>query len=289
MSYDNHIIAGIDEAGRGPLFGPVVACAVIFNENIDTKEIKDSKKISGSKRQKIYDKLIQENINYGIGIVHEKEIDEINILNATKKAMLLAVEKLEILPSKLLIDGNQVINTNINQETIIRGDQKISEISAASIIAKVTRDNIIESYDKVYPMFQLSKHKGYGTKLHTDLLYEYGPSSIHRHTFKPISSIGYGSFKLYESFSITRYAIYIIKSGFKIECFCLKKNISSMIYQDKKEKVYVISVNGNRQFKLDQIILDIKKKDSVNKARLDVIYLDDNTTIPKVQQTCIIS
>ena len=138
-------------------------------------------------------------------------------------------------------------------------------------------------------MFELSKHKGYGTKLHTDLLYQYGPSSVHRHTFKPISSIGYGSFKLYESFSITRYAINIIKSSFNIESFCIKKNISFMIYQDKKEKVYVVSVNSDKQFKLDQIILDIKKKDSVKKARLDVIYSDDNATIPKVQQTCIIS
>ena len=289
MSNDNQIIAGIDEAGRGPLFGPVVACAVIFNENIDISEIKDSKKISASKRQKVYDKLIQENINYGIGIVHEKEIDEINILNATKKAMLLAVEKLEMLPSKLLIDGNQLINTNINQEAIIKGDQKIPEISAASIIAKVTRDNIVESYSKVYPMFELSKHKGYGTKLHTDLLYQYGPSSIHRHTFKPISSIGYGSFKLYESFSITRYAINIIKSGFNIESFYIKKNISSMVYQDKKEKVYVMSVSRDNQFKVDQIILDIKKKDCVKKARLDVIYSDDNSTTPKIQQTCKIS
>ena len=289
MSNDNQIIAGIDEAGRGPLFGPVVACAVIFNENIDISEIKDSKKISSSKRQKVYDKLIQENINYAIGVVHEREIDEINILNATKKAMLLAVEKLEKLPSKLLIDGNQLINSNINQEAVIKGDQKIPEISAASIIAKVKRDKIVESYSKVYPMLELSKHKGYGTKLHTDLLYQYGPSSIHRHTFKPISSLEYGSFKLYESFSITRHAINVIKSGFDIESFCIKKDISCMIYQDEKEKVYVISVCSDSYFKVDQIILDIKKKDSVMKARLDVIYSDDNSRTPNVRQTCIIS
>jgi ribonuclease HII len=189
MSYDNHIIAGIDEAGRGPLFGPVVACAVIFNENIDTKEIKDSKKISGSKRQKIYDKLIQENINYGIGIVHEKEIDEINILNATKKAMLLAVEKLEILPSKLLIDGNQVINTNINQETIIRGDQKISEISAASIIAKVSRDRLIKKLAKIHHRYFWHKNAGYGTKDHLRALKKFGVTKYHRKKFKPIHNI----------------------------------------------------------------------------------------------------
>ena len=289
MSNDNQIIAGIDEAGRGPLFGPVVACAVIFNKNIDISEIKDSKKISASKRQKVYDKLIQENINYGIGIVHEKEIDEINILNATKKAMLLAVEKLEILPSKLLIDGNQLINTDINQEAIIKGDQKIPQISAASIIAKVTRDRIVESYDKIYPMFELSKHKGYGTRLHADLLHKYGPSSIHRHTFKPISNIGYGSFKFYESLSITKHAINIIKIGFDVISFYINKDISSMVYQDKKEKVYVLSVNRGNQCKVDQIILDIKKKDSVKKARLDVIYSDDKSKTPKVQQSCKIS
>ena len=143
MSYNNQIIAGIDEAGRGPLFGPVVACAVIFNESIDISEIKDSKKISPLKRQKIYNQLIQENIDYGIGLVHEKEIDEINILNATKKAMLLAVHKLKETPSKLLIDGNQLLDTDIKQEAIVKGDQKISEISAASIIAKIARDNFL--------------------------------------------------------------------------------------------------------------------------------------------------
>ena len=115
MFYNNQIIAGIDEAGRGPLFGPVVACAVVFNDRIDISEIKDSKKISPLKRQKIYNQLIKKNIDYGIGLVHEQEIDKINILNATKKAMLEAVQNLKKEPSKLLIDGNQTIELNIEQ------------------------------------------------------------------------------------------------------------------------------------------------------------------------------
>ena len=219
MLKNNQIIAGIDEAGRGPLFGPVVACAVIFNSNIDISKIKDSKKISPIKRQKIYNQLIHQDIDYGTGIVHEQEIDEINILNATKKAMLLAVKELKREPEKLLIDGNQLINTDIEQEAIVKGDQKIPQISAASIIAKVVRDKILESYNKVYPMFELSNHKGYGTKRHIELIHKYGPSSIHRHTFRPISDIKYGSFKLYESLSITQYAIALIKDGLDINQF----------------------------------------------------------------------
>ena len=286
MFCNNQIIAGIDEAGRGPLFGPVVACAVVFNDRIDISEIKDSKKISPLKRQKIYNQLIKKNIDYGIGLVHEQEIDKINILNATKKAMLEAVQNLKKEPSKLLIDGNQTIESSIEQETIIKGDQKIPEISAASIIAKVVRDQVVENYNKVYPMFKLSKHKGYGTKLHIELLHEYGPSIVHRHTFRPISQIGYGSFKIYESLPMVRYTLSIIKRGFNIDSFNIKKDIPCMLYKHMREKIYVVSIDNKDLSEINSIILDIKKKDSVKKARLDVIYSDDKSTTPRVQHSC---
>ena len=144
-----NLVAGIDEAGRGPLFGPVVACAVIFNKDFDISDITDSKKISKNKREKIYQKIISQDIDYGIGIVSNETIDTINILNATKKAMLLSVNNLKNTPQKLLIDGNQLLDTKIEQEAIVKGDQKVAEISAASFIAKVSRDKIVDSYVKL--------------------------------------------------------------------------------------------------------------------------------------------
>ena len=281
------IIAGIDEVGRGPLFGPVVACAVIFNEKIDTSEIADSKKISPIKRQKIYNQLIQENIDYGIGIIHEDIIDRINILSATKEAMLLAVNNLKNKPNKLLIDGNQLINSKIDQEAIIKGDQKIPEISAASIIAKVTRDKMLESYSRVYPMFDLASHKGYGTKKHFEILSKYGATSIHRRTFKPVYNSVYNSFKSYESLNITKYTISLIKKGFYIESFQIKEDWAFINYQIDELNVYAVSLKKNKINSLvPGIILKIKEKDSVNKVRLDVIYSDDNYSNPKVMYSC---
>ena len=290
MLVKNQIIAGIDEAGRGPLFGPVIACAVIFNKIIDISEVKDSKKISAKKRQKIYQKLIQENIDYGIGIIHENIIDEINILNATKEAMLLAVSALENKPDKLLIDGNQLIESRIKQEAIIKGDQKVTQISAASIIAKVTRDKMIESYSKVYPMFDLASHKGYGTKKHIEILHKYGATSIHRQTFRPICDIGCNSFAHYESLSITKYAVSLIKKGCSISSFQIKKNIAFINYELDELNVCVVSLEKNEMNSLlPGIILKIKEKDSVNKVRLDVIYSDDKTINPKVMYSCMVS
>ena len=290
MLVGNQIIAGIDEAGRGPLFGPVVACAVIFNKEIDISEVKDSKKISPVKRQKVYQRLICENIDYGIGVVHEDIIDEINILNATKKAMLLAVKALDNNPEKLLIDGNQLINSKIKQEAIVKGDQKIAQISAASIIAKVTRDKIIESYSKIYPMFDLSSHKGYGTKRHLEILYKYGASSIHRQSFKPICDIGYQKFSSYESLNIVKYAISLIKKGINISFFQIKEDSGYINYKVDELSVYAVSLEKNRMDALlPNIILKIKEKDFVNKVRLDVIYSDGKIVSPKVVYSCTVS
>ncbi len=274
-----NLVAGIDEAGRGPLFGPVVACAVIFNKDFDISDITDSKKISKNKREKIYQKIVSQDIDYGIGIVSNETIDTINILNATKKAMLLSVYNLKNTPQKLLIDGNQLLDIKIEQDAIVKGDQKIAEISAASIIAKVSRDKIVDSYDKVFPMYNLSKHKGYGTKHHVDVLNQYGPSSIHRKTFRPISEINKNSMADYESCNKVQYALSLIKNGFYIKYFDKTKDVA-IIHEDKGLVIYSLFVKNQNHEIESSLINEIKEKDSILKRRLDVIYI--NTEMVKV-------
>jgi ribonuclease HII len=194
-----NIVAGLDEAGRGPLAGPVVAAAVCFEKNLKIKKIKninDSKKLSEKQREELYEILINDkNIKWGIGIVSEKIIDKINILKATKLAMKEAVlmmnEKDKIKIEFLLVDGNFLIDgiyCAAEQKSIISGDQKVFSIACASIIAKVTRDRIMKSYHKKYPIYGFDKHKGYGTAGHIEKLQKYGPCKIHRKTFYPIGT-----------------------------------------------------------------------------------------------------
>ena len=177
-------IAGIDEAGRGPLAGPVVVGAVIMRPDSFIEGVNDSKKISESKREKLYEQITEEAVAWSVGIVTEKEIDELNILNATKKALEKAIEGLKVKPERLIVDALEHIDTKgIPYTSVIKGDAKIYSISAASIIAKVTRDRIMREYDEVYPEYGFAKHKGYGTKAHYDALREFGPCPIHRMTF----------------------------------------------------------------------------------------------------------
>ena len=186
------LVVGIDEAGRGPLAGPVVACAFAILQNpkskIQISNIKDSKKLSAKQREEIYEVLKQDsNIEWGIGRVSERVIDKINILKATKLAMKRAVKNLEKKQAKidfLLIDGNFGIDLDISQKPIIKGDQKVFSVAAASIIAKVYRDRMMLRYDKKYPDYGFDKHKGYGTRLHRNLINKKGFSSIHRRTFR---------------------------------------------------------------------------------------------------------
>jgi len=194
-------IAGLDEAGRGPLAGPVVAAAVLVDLNCDSKELKflkginDSKKLSAKQRDKFYEILVNsENIKWGIGVVSEKIIDKVNILQATKLAMQKSIDDLNCKTigghlDYLILDGNFKIKTDIPQKSVIGGDQKVISISAASIIAKVTRDRIMCEYDKKYPQYGFSKHKGYGTKLHIKMLKECGACPIHRKTFYPVMTV----------------------------------------------------------------------------------------------------
>lgn len=176
-------ICGVDEAGRGPLAGPVYAAAVILPLDCDIPGLNDSKKLSEKKREQLYDIVKEKALAYGIGIASEKEIDEINILQATFLAMRRAVASLEIKPDFVMIDGNRKPNTGIDEITVVKGDAKSMSIAAASVLAKVSRDRFMLEMAEKYPEYEFEKHKGYGTKLHYEKLAEFGPSEIHRRTF----------------------------------------------------------------------------------------------------------
>lgn len=178
-----NIVCGIDEAGRGPLAGPVCAAAVILPEGCEIEGINDSKKLTEKKREALYDVIIEKALAYGIATADEKEIDEINILQATYLAMNRAFKKLSIKPDMALVDGNRDPKLGVPTQTIVKGDARSMSIAAASILAKVTRDRFMLEMDKKYPEYQFAKHKGYGTKLHYEMLTEYGPSEIHRMSF----------------------------------------------------------------------------------------------------------
>jgi len=194
LEYENRLwdegfqfVAGVDEAGRGPLAGPVYAAAVIFEKGTEIAGINDSKKLSEKKRELLYDVIKEKALSYAIVSVNEKEIDEINILNASLKAFSLAVEKLDKKPDYVLFDGNRAPDMNIPFETVVKGDAKVQAIAAASILAKVERDRYITEMDKVYPAYGFAKHKGYPTKEHKEAVAKYGPSPIHRLTFRGVS------------------------------------------------------------------------------------------------------
>ncbi|MFA5310555.1 MAG: ribonuclease HII [Candidatus Paceibacterota bacterium] len=186
-------VVGIDEAGRGPLAGPVAAGAVLilekdFKEAKKIKSVKDSKKLKEEKRKEVYLNLVKnKKVKWGIGMVSEKTIDRINILEATKLAMIKAVKNLEkknkIKIDFLLLDGRMKLDLKVNQKSIVKGDDKVFSISAASIIAKVKRDKLMERYDKKYPQYNFKKHKGYGTKEHLEKIKKNGACKIHRKSF----------------------------------------------------------------------------------------------------------
>ncbi len=178
-------IVGIDEAGRGPLAGPVVAAAVLIGKRLFKERIDDSKKLSAIKREKAFFEILR-NCLVSVGIVENAEIDKINILNATYRAMEQAVLGLGIKPDYLLIDGKINLDIPCHKECIIRGDGRSLSIAAASIVAKVVRDSIMFKLDKVYPNYDFKCHKGYGTKRHLFLLRRFGPCPIHRRTFEPV-------------------------------------------------------------------------------------------------------
>lgn len=176
-------ICGIDEAGRGPLAGPVVAATAVLPKNCQIFYLNDSKKLSEKKRDLLFDEIKEKAVAYGIGIVSPQVIDEINILQATYEAMRQAISQLNVIPEILLNDAVTIPGVDIMQVPIVKGDAKSVSIAAASILAKVTRDRMMMEYDQIYPEYGFAKHKGYGTAAHIAALKEYGPCPIHRRTF----------------------------------------------------------------------------------------------------------
>ena len=180
------LIGGIDEVGRGPLIGPVVTACVILPKDYVLEGLTDSKKLSEKKREKFYDILMKDAISIGIGIVDEKEIDKVNIYQATKEAMAQAVDNMKIKPEHILVDA-MPLELDIPTTSIIKGDAKSITIAAASVIAKVTRDRMLDELDKIYPMYDLKHNKGYPTKKHLEAISEYGITKYHRLSYGPVA------------------------------------------------------------------------------------------------------
>lgn len=178
-----NVICGVDEAGRGPLAGPVYAAAVILPDGLENLGINDSKKMSEKKREQLFDIVVENAIAYGVGFSTEKEIDEINILNATFLAMKRAVEAMGVKPDLVLVDGNRKPGTGYEELTIVKGDAKSISIAAASILAKVSRDRYMRQLSEKYPEYEFDRHKGYGTKLHYEKIEKYGILPDHRRSF----------------------------------------------------------------------------------------------------------
>jgi ribonuclease HII len=179
-------IAGVDEAGRGPLAGPVVAASVVFPRDLMIDGVNDSKKVTENRREKLYDVIRSQALAVGVGIVSHEVIDRINILQATILAMHKAIEDMKKTPDFIIVDGNSFRHETIRFETVIGGDAKSFTIAAASIIAKVTRDRMMRAFDLQYPEYGFAQHKGYGTKQHLDAIRKFGLCEIHRKTFRSI-------------------------------------------------------------------------------------------------------
>ena len=177
------LVCGVDEAGRGPLCGPVVAAAVILKPDSKIEGVNDSKKLSEKKREQVYENIMENALAVGVGMSDVDVIESVNILNATKLAMKEAISKLKVQPEYVLIDGNQMIDIKIPGETVVHGDAISESIAAASIVAKVTRDRMLIEWDKTYPEYGFAKHKGYGTKAHTDAIAKYVLTPLHRPSF----------------------------------------------------------------------------------------------------------
>ena len=185
-------LVGIDEVGRGPLAGPVVAAAVILPQNVQLVGIRDSKKLTHEKREELFEEIKSKALAIGIGVVDNNVIDDINILQATFRAMREALDKIEVPYDKILVDGNKTIpDVNVNQTAVISGDDKSASIAAASIIAKVTRDRMMEEYDKQYPGYDWASNKGYGSKKHYEGLKQLGLTKLHRKSFIRDSDLSY--------------------------------------------------------------------------------------------------
>jgi len=272
------LIGGVDEAGRGPLAGPVVAACVILSKNFDLTGIDDSKKISPKKRQKLYHRIINESLDVSIGIADEKEIDDLNILQATFLAMRRAIGNLKNKPGQLFIDGPHSDIKIIPTKNIVKGDSKSGSIAAASIIAKVYRDEIMSSYDVIFPMYDFRKNKGYGTKSHIDALHIYKASPIHRKTFKIVNS-NLPTFSFYknnnslaemasnyvvsnyvkEGYSILEMNVVLDNLDDKIDCFMTKNNSNIFVKIISTFNNCDYSIGNLTILSFDRYILSLEK------------------------------
>ena len=280
LKYENHYrdkgfktIVGIDEAGRGPLAGPVVAVSLNWGNNDLLEGVKDSKKITEKKRNKLYDLIIEKAEDIGIGIIHEKKIDEINILKSTYLAMRKSIDHLNKKPDIILVDGNKADLNNMKQKNIIKGDSLSYSIACASIIAKVTRDRIMKSYSLVFPEYGFDKHKGYGTKFHLEMIKKFGSTVIHRKSFNPISKFlpTYKSLKNNEDvfiLALKLISVQIIHQNYKVIYI---NNYFDIVYI-KESILIIISVtvdfknetinskininNSNLRYKINEFLID---------------------------------
>jgi len=255
MINTNNIIAGVDEAGRGPLAGPVVAAAVILPKNHSIEGLIDSKKLTAKKREKLY-KEITNICDYGIGIVSHRTIDKINVLQATFKAMRVAILNLKQKPDNTLIDGYGLPDQVIKNEGVIGGDNLIECISAASIIAKVTRDELMLKIDDIFPEYGFAKHKGYGTKAHMENLNIYKACPIHRKTFSPVKKNIPKMEWLISQDKLNKLAVQLV----------------SLHYLNKNYTIVHINFNLNEKMPIDIVL----KKDEIN-VFVKVILLMKNT------------
>ena len=286
-------LAGVDEAGRGPLAGPVVAAAVIFPYEFHLDDIQDSKKISEKKRLLVYEKIITNALDYGIGVCHEGEIDDINILESTYIAMKKALGCLRDKPDLTLIDGKKTKIKIYNCKHIIKGDSKSQSIAAASIIAKVTRDKMMINYDKIFPDYGFAKHKGYGTKFHLEAIKNKKSTPIHRKSFNPVS-LYLPSFSYFNTdIKMNRLAVQLTASSYVkneydiIEIYSLEK---FDIFHYEKDR-YVLSIvkfafknDESNDFNIDKLKdeLILKEKELKQDIELDVILVVFSKQKPKI-------
>ena len=277
-------IAGIDEAGRGPLAGPVIASAVILPHDVNLPEVTDSKKLTEKKRERLFHDIMDIAVAVGVGIVHEREIDRINILQATYRAMEISVDKLRVKPGILLVDGSPADIKDFEQESIVKGDSKSLSIASASIIAKVTRDRMMVNYDTVFPQYGFSRHKGYGSKQHIDSIKIHLATPIHRQSFNPVfdylpSLRYYRDNRLVGKLGVQLGACELIKDGYKIveinynvskvgEVDIISKDNDMLVFNEVRTQIKS-GGQGKPHIKIDEY----RSPQIINTAQF---YLDEN-------------
>lgn len=280
------IIAGVDEVGRGPLAGPVVAAAVILPKDHTIEGLRDSKKISKKRRESLFPLIYEQAIDIGIGEVDVKTIDKINIREATFKAMKMALDDLSTIPDRALIDGHPLNDQSIPNEGIIGGDDKVDSIKAASIIAKVTRDRIMKEYSIIFPEYGFENHSGYGTKIHIEALEKYRATPIHRRSFKPVKNL-MPTFKWLVDHDRISWmgkklaALHLKKSGMSVRHLDWEGISNNSIDIVAKDNDHLIFVDVNTYYKNQD---DLKKDNEVDRLKKNMLpamnlYLSDKLAV----------